>query len=127
MKLSGTITIRPLGWVLLDIGALLLVVGGLFTVYAIQSGAWNPMGSVVMPIWPFLLATLWVAIGSAVALLMGFQLAAVEAHEAEAHVAAAPATATATALPSDGRDDLAPTEPARVAKVEEAELAVVGR
>jgi hypothetical protein len=85
MKLSRPITVSPAGWALLDIGALTLVVGGLLTSFAILSAAWNPLGSVTIGVWPFLLATAWLGIVTAVALLAGAHLWAYEQREAATH------------------------------------------
>lgn len=75
MKLSEPIVIRPLWWVLLDVAALLLVASGFFLIYAVSSGAWNPLGSVTIGYWPILLFATWVAIATAVILLTAYQLA----------------------------------------------------
>jgi uncharacterized membrane protein len=136
MRLSEAITIKRQVWALLDITAILLVLGGFLVIYAIQSGAWNPMGSVTIGIWPWLLCSMWVAIATGVALLIGFQLAAGEAQHASAgHVwaagsaeaAQAPEVAAPAVTPSMLRQDEV-TEPSTVNEEREEDALVgVGR
>jgi hypothetical protein len=90
MKLSHPITFKPRVWMFLDVAAVLAVLGGFLTIYAIQSGAWNPLGSVTIGIWPWLLCSLWVGIASGVAVLLGLQFAAAEARHTTAAAAPTP-------------------------------------
>jgi uncharacterized membrane protein len=136
MRLSEPITIKRQVWVLLDITAILLVLGGFLVIYAIQSGAWNPLGSVTIGIWPWLLCSMWVAIATGVALLVGFQLAAGEAQHTpegytpavESHqVAGEPEGATTPFIPGMPREDASGEPATATAEREEPALAGAGR
>jgi hypothetical protein len=69
MQLTGGIKVTKRHWLGLDLLAILLVAGTLTGIIAISTGAWWPIGWLLMPEWPLLAFFAWfVAITTALAL-----------------------------------------------------------
>ena len=74
--MKPTHKLRPLHWIVIDLLALLIVVGWAMTTYALAMGIWKPLDMVVPDYWPLLAFPVAVAVGCWIAVLLGVQLTA---------------------------------------------------
>jgi hypothetical protein len=74
MEMKPARRLRPLHWVVIDLFALLIVVGWAMTTYALAVESWKPFGPVTPSYWPILAFPVAVAVICFIAVLLGWQL-----------------------------------------------------